>query len=508
MKYRARFWIVLGSLVSLIRVGPVAADLGVPISAIQPLNTSAGGDAGDDRSPPRIVPDGQGGWLAAWFARGSAGGTTGTDNDILLARSVDAGANWSNPTPLNNDAGSDQAFDLFPALATDRQGRWVAAWARTDGADSDIFFARSIDNGNHWSTPAPLNAIAATGVSAASPSVATDGHGNWVVAWNSADSLGNTIGTEGDILVSRSTDNGASWTDPVPLNTNAGMDTGGDGYVDIVTDGLGVWLAVWQSNDPLGNSIGPDNNILFARSLNNGVSWTAPAALNSNAASDVADDEHARIATDGAGNWVAVWQTDEILVAHSIDNGANWSSPAPLNAGAADDRLQPHVATEGAGNWIAVWADEHIVGPNDYTIDILLSRSIDNGANWSSPAKVPGDAGHDSDDEPFAAIATDGFGQWVVAWQSQGKLGDDYDLFSVRFGFPDCNSNLIGDPTETAAGISPDINGNNVPDSCDIFPSQPTGGCGGGLCGGGMVALAPITLAGIACMARAVRRKS
>ena len=60
------------------------------------------------------------------------------------------------------------------------------------------------------------------------PQVTTDGAGNWVAVWHSNDSLGGTIGTDADILVSRSTDAGGTWTAPAPLNTNAGSDSGDD----------------------------------------------------------------------------------------------------------------------------------------------------------------------------------------------------------------------------------------------------------------------------------------
>ena len=48
------------------------------------------------------------------------------------------------------------------------------------------------------------------------PQVTTDGAGNWVAVWDSYDTLGGTIGTDYDILVSRSTNNGATWTAPPP----------------------------------------------------------------------------------------------------------------------------------------------------------------------------------------------------------------------------------------------------------------------------------------------------
>ena len=97
---------------------------------------------------------------------------------------------------------------------------------------------------------------------------------------------------------------------PAPLNTNAGSDSGDDYWQQVTTDGLGNWVAVWYSYDDLGGTIGADADILVARSTDSGVTWTAPAPLNTNAGSDSGGDEVPQVTTDGLGNWVAVWYSD------------------------------------------------------------------------------------------------------------------------------------------------------------------------------------------------------
>ena len=79
---------------------------------------------------------------------------------------------------------------------------------------------------------------------------------------------------------------GATWTAPAALNTNAASDAGRDIFEQVTTDGQGTWVAVWQSRDSLGDTISTDWDILVARSTDGGVTWTAPAALNTNAGSD------------------------------------------------------------------------------------------------------------------------------------------------------------------------------------------------------------------------------
>ena len=43
---------------------------------------------------------------------------------------------------------------------------------------------------------------------------------------------------------------------PVALNTNAASDSGQDDLPKVTTDGVGGWVAVWQSSDSLGATIG------------------------------------------------------------------------------------------------------------------------------------------------------------------------------------------------------------------------------------------------------------
>jgi hypothetical protein len=242
-----------------------------------------------------------------------------------VARSTDNGVTWTAPAALNTNAATDSGYDFHPQATTDGGGNWVAVWysnedlfdpnlGDTIGTDDDILVARSTDNGASWTDPLALNTNAATDSgNDGDPQVTIDGRGKWVAVWDSDDSLGGTIGTDADILVARSMDNGAIWTAPAALNTNAASDSGYDYEPQTTTDGAGNWVAVWDSDDSLGGTIGGDADILVARSTNNGATWTAPAALNTNAATDSGQDSTPQVTTDGGGNWVAAWGSGDSL---------------------------------------------------------------------------------------------------------------------------------------------------------------------------------------------------
>src|SRR5262249_54464685 len=139
------------------------------------------------------------------------------------------------------------------------------------------------------------------------------------------------------------------------------------------------------------------------------------------------------------------------------------------------------------GNWAASWTRYR---PQSGKSDFLAARSIDDGATWSiaSPLHV----GVDGEVNVGTQIVTDGRGEWVGVFQADLDSGARAIVRSVHFGLTDCNQNLMGAPLEIAAGISPDINGNGVPDVCEVLglpPAQPIG-CGGGLCGAGAAAAA------------------
>ena len=299
-----------------------SADNGATWSAPAALNTHAATDSWEHDQHPQVLIDGSGNWMAVWDSDHSLGGTIGADSDILTARSTDNGVSWSAPSALNSNAATDPLSrnDYEVQAATDGAGNWVAVWMSYDnmglppGDDFDIFVAHSTDDGATWATPTTLNTNAATDSGDDwRPHVATDAAGNWVVTWYSEDDFGGTIGLDRDIIVSRSADNGATWSPSVHLNTNAATDSGGDEFPRLATDGTGTWLAVWNSRENLGGTIGTDNDILVSRSTDNGATWSDPAALCVNARTDTGDDGCPQLATDGAGRWLVAWHSDDDL---------------------------------------------------------------------------------------------------------------------------------------------------------------------------------------------------
>jgi hypothetical protein len=369
-----------------------STDNGAAWSAPAALNTTAASDTGGDYYPC-LTYYGGGNWLVVWASSDSLGGTIGTDSDILFSRSTDNGLIWSAPEPLNSDATTDNSNarpqDRVPQVATDGAGNWVATWYSYESitgppvpVDADLKISRSTNNGATWSTPIVRQTLAINDfkdmIFQGRCMVTTDGAGNWLVVWESNNTLGGTIDDDFDILVSRSTDNGGTWTPPAALNSNAATDTGHDHDPDVTTDASGRWVAMWASSDALGDTIGDDYDILISQSADAGNVWSSPAALCSDAAADGGSDRVPHIATDRAGRWLVEWQYDseEILAARSTDNGLAWSAaetiappPSAMNVTACG------ATTDRAGNWLVVWRPSTYVDGVGWVYNLLVSVS-------------------------------------------------------------------------------------------------------------------------------------
>lgn len=447
MKISKILCFALASLIVGLSTITATAQVSFP-NPVQPLNSNATDHGADDDSSPQLTTDGNGNWIAVWESNNALGQTIGFDYDILFATSDNNGSSWSAPVALNSNATTDEGDDFDPQLTTDGSGKWIAVWHSSDSlndtieSDYDILYSVSTNNGTFWTAPAALDSNAATdGFQDEAPQITTDGSGTWISVWSSSNWLGGTIGIDVDILYSVSTNNGSSWSAPSALNSNAFSDSGDDDVPQLTTDGSGNWIAVWNSNDSLSGTISTDHDILYSLSTNNGTTWSAPTALNSNASTDSGDDTTPQLSTDSSGAWIAVWQSNEdlnsagldvdVFLARSSNNGATWSQPELLNSDADSDSNPdevPQLSTDSNGNWIATW---------DKFYGVEYSVSANDGVDWSSLDILNSDSDDYGQLSNEPQITTDGAGNWIAIWfnfssQINGDLTSDSDiLYSV-----------------------------------------------------------------------------
>jgi hypothetical protein len=425
----------------------------VPVQESKYVNTYAETDSEQDEGA-RIATDKNGNWYTIWASKHPLG-ALGTDWDVFGSWDRSNGKLWSNASPVNSNAANDGTDgDLYPALAVAENGTMVAVWSSTNnnggtiGDDLDLWFTRNPDIvSGGWDVEKPLYQQFAASDGQwdddESPSIATDGKGNWVVVWMQRNT------TEADIFFSYSANDGVSWSSPKTLNSDAATDTQFDWFPDIATDGLGNWLAVWAKE---GAQYG-ERKLLVSKSTDSGKTWSPQKQIHPYAFGFVP-----RIASGGNKTWVIVWSSiadvtngaltmdENIHISRSTDDGANWTAPAYLNTDWAGSGSgiwipidsNPDMASDGKGNWVAVW--DLWQGTTPLAPDIRIAYSSDNGITWTAPEYLNPNWSQSKLSERYAQVATDQKGNWVVIWQTaahiNGNTSQDSDIAVAHFTFP------------------------------------------------------------------------
>lgn len=342
-----------------------------------------------------------------------------------------------------------------PEIATDQNGNWIIAWSSSGvsgdgyGDDDELYYTRSGDGGNNWSTPAVLNTNAATDYSSIhyghdhNVSIATNETGVWVAVWMSNHRFLGT-GWDHDIVYARSFDNGQTWSDPKVLNDTATEDNTKfweDWNPQIHTDGLGNWVVAWHTYPALssrGSKDITDHRIRASYSGDDGASWTSLGILDSNLETDDQDNFIEDITSDYSGNWLITWrggtgdQNAKMFCRRSSDGGRTWTSAQPMHTEtgplSGDFKRNLNVMADGAGNWLCTFQSRDIEGVYGNDNDIFVSISQNAGLTWSE--RIPVNPWADSDDpdnlyygDERPMIATDHSGNWVIVWVTKKDEG-------------------------------------------------------------------------------------
>lgn len=169
----------------------------------------------------------------------------------------------------------------------------------------------------------------------------------------------------------------AAWTNPASLSDNISPD-GQDVTNDFAAiDDNGDAIIVWVQSDGA-------NKQCFKSEYRNGV-WTNPSGLSDNISPSGQDVEGAKVAMDGNGNAIIVWQqsngTNTQIFKAEYRNGA-WTSPSGLSDNISpdgQDATYPWVAMDDNGDALIVWTQSD--GANVQ----IFKAEYRNGA-WSYPS--------------------------------------------------------------------------------------------------------------------------
>jgi hypothetical protein len=315
-----------------------------------------------------IATDGTGNVYAVWDdSRNSV------ETQLFFSRSRDAGATWSTPASLV--AASDVEFNAD--MIVNSQGHVFIVWEDDRGqalGDSHIRSIFSSDFGTTWSTETVIDDSAA-GTNELGPVAVYGRTGEITVGWLSDRAVGSF-----EFFGAFSDDGGATWSSDMQLSTN-------------VTGMIG-WELCSDMNGTVYAFMGHVNTEVYAR-VSNDFGKTFPnAPVELTGASIAADGQvvgdclfkskHAVVAFEGSGA-----QGGNVYAVTSNDGGVTWSAPARLDSDAPNTNGVAEIEADidSAGRILVAWDESRAVGvcPGPTTcFDGFYNYSLDNGTTWQS----------------------------------------------------------------------------------------------------------------------------
>ena len=258
------------------------------------------------------------------------------------------------------------------------------------------------------------------------PAIASDGAGGAIVVWWDGRS-GNY-----DIYAQRINASGAvQWAANGVVICNAAIN---QTYANIISDGAGGAIVVWQDNR------GGNNDIYTQRVNASGVvQWTANGVPIGSAAGDQAGPV---LVADGAGGAIEAWYDNRggnyDIYAERINASGSilWVFPTVV-CGATGNQLYATITSDGAAGADLTWMDLRSGAYDIYAQRVNASGTTLWPANGVSVCTA-------ANDQVFPTIASDGTAGAIVTWYD-GRGGVN-DIFAQRVG-------ALGNPLWTSDGV-------------------------------------------------------
>jgi hypothetical protein len=321
----------------------------------------------------------------------------------FVSVSKTSGRTWDKPVPAVRENVADVS-DERPAVTADPRRLRTAylVWDRHRSAPASeasgaVFFSRTTDGGQSWST---ARAIYETplGMQTSANQIVVMPNGDLVDVFNE---LGLDAGSHHPrhdrIALIRSVDAGLTWSKPINLaiSSVAGVtdrQTGtlvraGDSFTDIAVDprpGTNTIYAVW-GDSRFGQN--PNQQIAIAKSMDGGFTWNEPAAVSTdqgtqafvpsvavNDVGDVAVSYYTITATKSASRSPMT----QYWISLSPDGGQTWSTAQPITPHPFSLRTTPYNGGFFVGEYQGLaGAGRHFVAVATFANDGSLSNRTD-----------------------------------------------------------------------------------------------------------------------------------
>jgi len=330
-------------------------------------------------------------------------------------RSTDGGKSWTNKRlaaiNTNWQSGND------PSTGFDYLGNGYVMFGAFPSTsytgESGVYICKTTDNGETWSQPmiviehrgtmTPDSAFEDKYYIQADNSASSSYRGYLYTPWKRVIDADSST----QIVVSRSTDGGASWSTPVrvsPRKSGTSTDTTfGQSFPLTTTGPDGTLYVVW--ND------GPIRSLGFSRSTDGGLTFSEPTypvqgyptlgtARTVKRSGDTNTyhvlketfraETYPTMMADNSDSprrgwlylaWAAGLHPD-IYFIRSTDKGVTWSEPRVIQSVTTNDQWWPWLSVDQTNGDIAVMYSDSRNDPANITIDTYVSYSSDGGDTW------------------------------------------------------------------------------------------------------------------------------
>ena len=317
-----------------------------------------------------------------------------------------------NPGTLYVNAEVEPHIAINPANPNNLIGTWQQdRWS--NGASQGIAVGVSFDAGATWASR-PLAVSRCGGGNAANGGEYERASDPWVTFSPNGIAYQLSLGVSGAqfeagaisaMLVSRSTDGGRSWANPVALiRDGAPFLNDKNSITADATDSRYVY-AVWDR-------VSTDNRgpTLFARTTDGGTTWEPARVTYDPGVGNQTIGNIIAVLPDGSLinfftqlNTAGASLAGSFAVMRSADKGLTWSTPITISSflgiGTRDPETGAAIRDSGSlgqisvgpqGQLYVVWQDARF--SNGARDAIAFSRSIDGGSTWTAPLRVNADA--------------------------------------------------------------------------------------------------------------------
>lgn len=318
---------------------------------------------------------------------------------------------------IQNVSNSPGLNSFFADIAIDNNGYLHVVWVEQDGISSDLYYSKSMDDGNSWSSP---KIVTTQGMKYA-PAIDVDSEGNPHIVYYS---LPNTAA----IYHTASYDGGNTWTARFDISYLCRF--GWNGWPRVRIDNLDRIHVVWN------NGINGFTSVYYSVSEDGGSSWTPPLRLSG----DVGISLGIEIAIDKNNNpHVAFTWSDTFVnftvvkVLYRYYNGSSWSDTFTVHS---DDehKTGPSVTVDSENT-------AHIIWSQAWTDNGIFYRSYD-GTSWSRRMLISGEPTL-RDSQKLAVDSNDNL---VAVWLENHSMWDGqkfeepykvlYNFYSGEWGEP------------------------------------------------------------------------